>query len=201
MIDPALSSPSFSTGSPEVTPTRFPWQRSPQPAGIFRPGQTDPTPILVEGVSPGLTLAMTEEPPGGSQQPTGDILLSAELRSCAPPAVSRCRSHDPAHPATGVRHFAPGRMRNGLTARYLVVGGELDHHDPVVPTTLPTTTTEAPMSTTTTTSPDRSIPGEPVDFGPMEGDRLMVIGVSHEDSVNMRELPRYRIRCRRPDPS
>lgn len=56
-----------------------------------------------------------------------------------------------------------------------------------VPTTAATTTTE--ISTTTTTSPDRSTPGEPVDFGPMEGDRLMVIGVSHEDSLNLRDLP------------
>lgn len=51
----------------------------PQPAGIFRPGREDTTPILVEGVSPGLVLAMTLEPSGGSQEPTGEILLSAEL--------------------------------------------------------------------------------------------------------------------------
>lgn len=54
-------------------------ESGPQPAGIFRPGQTDTTPVLIEGVFPGLVLAMTQEPAGGSQQPTGEILLSAEL--------------------------------------------------------------------------------------------------------------------------
>lgn len=50
------------------------------------------------------------------------------------------------------------------------------------------TTTES-TSTTTTSSPETSLPGEPVDFGPAADDRVMVIGVSHEDFLNMREQP------------
>lgn len=51
----------------------------------------------------------------------------------------------------------------------------------------PTTTsfeTTTSLSTTTTT-----LPGEPIEFGPMEGDDVMVIGVSYNDVLNLRELP------------
>ena len=49
----------------------------PAPVGIFRPDSEQT--VLVEGIEDGLIFAMTEEPSGGSEQPTGDILLSAEL--------------------------------------------------------------------------------------------------------------------------
>lgn len=49
----------------------------PAPAGVFRP-ESQQT-LVVEGVQQGLTFAMTEEPAGGSEQPTGEILLSVEL--------------------------------------------------------------------------------------------------------------------------
>ena len=49
----------------------------PVPAGIFRPDSEDT--VLVEDLRPGLILALTEEPAGGVDQPTGDVLLSAEL--------------------------------------------------------------------------------------------------------------------------
>jgi hypothetical protein len=53
-----------------------------------------------------------------------------------------------------------------------------------------TTTTEAP-ATTTTTSPatGTTLAGEPIDFGPAEGDVLMVIGVRHDDVLNLRGGP------------
>ncbi|MEX2279744.1 MAG: SH3 domain-containing protein [Acidimicrobiia bacterium] len=54
-------------------------------------------------------------------------------------------------------------------------------------TTTPTTTTTAPPETTTTTT--TTLPGEPVDFGPQEGDELAVIGVAHDDVLNLRSAP------------
>lgn len=50
----------------------------PLPAGTFRPSQNGAA-VIFESLEPGLTIAMTEEPAGGSQAPTGDILLSTEL--------------------------------------------------------------------------------------------------------------------------
>jgi anti-sigma-K factor RskA len=47
----------------------------PHPAGLFEAGE----PILVEGVVPGQVIAVTLEPAGGSELPTGEVLLSAEL--------------------------------------------------------------------------------------------------------------------------
>lgn len=46
-------------------------------------------------------------------------------------------------------------------------------------------TTEQPPATTTPTT----IPGEVIEIGPMEGDVLMVIGVAHDDVLNLRALP------------
>lgn len=56
------------------------------------------------------------------------------------------------------------------------------------PTTVPdsTTTTGSPGTTTLT---DTTLPGEAIEFGPVAGDRLMVIGVSHDDVLNLRRLP------------
>lgn len=65
---------------------------------------------------------------------------------------------------------------------------------PMVSTTatLPATTTTA-GATTTTTSPGTTtatgLAGEPIDFGPAEGDVLMVIGVRHDDVLNLRAGP------------
>lgn len=50
-----------------------------------------------------------------------------------------------------------------------------------------TTTTET--ETTTTTPTTTTIPGEIIDFGPMAGDQLMVIGVAHDDVLNLRAAP------------
>lgn len=49
----------------------------PIPLSTFRPEGS--AIVLVEGVSPGQTLAMTIEPEGGSDEPTGDILVTGDL--------------------------------------------------------------------------------------------------------------------------
>jgi hypothetical protein len=62
---------------------------------------------------------------------------------------------------------------------------------PSTTTTAPPTTTEPPTTTTTRAapSPTTTLPGEPMDFGPRAGDVLGVIGVSHDDVLNVRLAP------------
>ncbi len=52
--------------------------------------------------------------------------------------------------------------------------------------TLPVTTTTAGVSTTESSS---GLPGDPIDFGPAEGDIVAVIGVAHDDVLNLRAAP------------
>lgn len=47
----------------------------PHPAGLFEPGEA----VIVDGVEAGKVLALTVEPLGGSDLPTGPVLLSAQL--------------------------------------------------------------------------------------------------------------------------
>lgn len=58
-------------------------------------------------------------------------------------------------------------------------------------TTTGVTTTTVPASTTTTTPATTSstLAGEPVDLGPVEGDVLGVVGVAHDDVLNVRSGP------------
>ena len=49
------------------------------------------------------------------------------------------------------------------------------------------TTTSAPATTTTPGSSE--LPGEPIDFGPAAGDTLAVVGVAHDDVLNLRAAP------------
>jgi hypothetical protein len=62
---------------------------------------------------------------------------------------------------------------------------------PSTTTTEETTTTAAPTTTAPptpgTTSGD--LPGEPIEFGPAQGDTLAVIGVAHDDVLNLRAAP------------
>lgn len=53
--------------------------------------------------------------------------------------------------------------------------------------TTATTTTSAPASTSSTGSSE--LPGEPTDFGPAAGDTLAVVGVAHDDVLNLRAAP------------
>jgi hypothetical protein len=64
-------------------------------------------------------------------------------------------------------------------------------------TTLEASSTSAPATTTTTMATTSStqaaepseMPGEPVDFGPAEGDVLGVVGVAYDDALNLRAAP------------
>jgi hypothetical protein len=49
------------------------------------------------------------------------------------------------------------------------------------------TTTTAPA--TSTTDGGSELPGEPTDFGPVAGDTLAVVGVAHDDVLNLRAAP------------
>lgn len=52
----------------------------PRPAGLFVPDDDGHTTVLVEGVAaPGLVVALTEEPAGGVESPTGEVLFTAEV--------------------------------------------------------------------------------------------------------------------------
>ncbi|MET0696852.1 MAG: SH3 domain-containing protein [Acidimicrobiia bacterium] len=61
-------------------------------------------------------------------------------------------------------------------------------------TTSMATTTSATSATTTTatgttTTRASELPGEPIDFGPAAGDTLAVVGVAHDDVLNLRAAP------------
>jgi hypothetical protein len=48
---------------------------------------------------------------------------------------------------------------------------------------------EPPVTTTTQAPTDTSLPGEAFDIGPAEGDVIAVVGVAHDDVLNVREFP------------
>jgi hypothetical protein len=64
---------------------------------------------------------------------------------------------------------------------------------PATTTTMPSTTTAAAPTTThlpeTTTAGTSDLPGEPIEFGPVAGDTLAVVGVAHDDVLNLRAAP------------
>lgn len=55
-------------------------------------------------------------------------------------------------------------------------------------TTAPTTTVE-PTTTSAVSDTTTSLPGEPIEIGPQVGDLLAVIGVAHNDVLNVRVAP------------
>lgn len=48
-------------------------------AGLFRPGADGSVRVPVEGVEPGLVVAVTEEPAGGVEVATGEVLFTADV--------------------------------------------------------------------------------------------------------------------------
>lgn len=68
-------------------------------------------------------------------------------------------------------------------------------------TTAPSTTTTTVAATTSTSAPtttsappapsttNEQLPGEPIEFGPAEGDTVGVVGVAHNDVLNLRAGP------------
>ena len=59
------------------------------------------------------------------------------------------------------------------------------------PTTTTTTTaaTTTTFSASTTTAGSGGLPGDPVEFGPAAGDTIAVVGVAHDDVLNLRAVP------------
>jgi anti-sigma-K factor RskA len=51
----------------------------PEPSGLFQPGSTETAASITTPIKKGDTVAITVEPAGGSEQPTTDPVLSAEL--------------------------------------------------------------------------------------------------------------------------
>ncbi len=64
---------------------------------------------------------------------------------------------------------------------------------PTTTTTLPPTTTTTTTTTSSTTSTSvvttTVMPGEPIVFGPVAGDKIAVVGVSFDDVLNLRAAP------------
>jgi len=52
---------------------------APEPSGLFQPGGTETAAPITTPIKKGDTIAVTVEPAGGSEQPTSDPVLSAEL--------------------------------------------------------------------------------------------------------------------------
>jgi hypothetical protein len=92
-----------------------------------------------------------------------------------------------------------------IVAAVLVAGCDGGDDDDVAtdttPSTSPATTTTAAAGATTTTAPatttsaptpstaEGDLPGEPVEFGPTAGAVLGVVGVAHDDTLNVRAAP------------
>jgi hypothetical protein len=90
------------------------------------------------------------------------------------------------------------RMRLTAVALALAVAGcggadlaDSTTSSPPVETTVTTSQTTTTRITTTTVAPDTttSLPGEPIGIGPRAGDTLAVVGVAHDDVLNVRVAP------------
>lgn len=71
-------------------------------------------------------------------------------------------------------------------------GGGGDAADSTTTTTTepkPTTATSEATTTRPETTTTTELPGKPIDFGPAEGDTVAVIGVAHDDVLNLRAAP------------
>lgn len=68
-------------------------------------------------------------------------------------------------------------------------GGGASSSDSTSTTAAPETTTTTIRPMTTTIQTTTSLPGEPIDIGPGAGDVLAVIGVAHDDVLNVRVAP------------
>ncbi len=85
------------------------------------------------------------------------------------------------------------RVSMGIAMLALVLGacgGEVAD-SPTTASTEPetTTTTSEPTTTTTGAGTTTSLPGDPMELGPRSGDVLAVVGVAHDDVLNVRSAP------------
>lgn len=80
----------------------------------------------------------------------------------------------------------------GALALVLAACGGGDGQSPTTTTSESITTTTTTVPETTTTSPETTTTapaGDPIEFGPREGDEVAVIGVAHDDVLNLRAGP------------
>jgi hypothetical protein len=87
------------------------------------------------------------------------------------------------------------RRASGVAILALVIAGcgggdlaDMTTTPPTLPETTITTTVE-PTTTTTIADTTPSLPGDPIDIGPQPGDVLAVVGVAHDDVLNVRSAP------------
>ena len=104
------------------------------------------------------------------------VLTSACVAGEAPPDTTSGAEGGPAPTTTPAATFPPETRLPETTV-----------------STAPPTTTEALAEAPSTTDPAPvttvPIPGEPSDFGPTEGAVLAVVGVDHDDMLNVRDVP------------
>lgn len=84
-----------------------------------------------------------------------------------------------------------GRIAVALTVFVAGCGGGTVADSTTTPSTRQDSTTTTVEPTTTTTAPETTttLPGEPIDIGPRAGDILAVVGVAHNDVLNVRAAP------------
>lgn len=131
------------------------------------------------GPPPEPPLIVTTPPPGATA--TDDAPTSAET----PPSTE-------ASPAEAVSAEASAVAPAGAAA-----GTTSTTTSPVEDLAEPGATETSPVSTTTTTSPtdglaeplDDDLPGDRYEYGPDAGTSLAVVGVDHDDVLNVRDVP------------
>ncbi|HKY49383.1 MAG TPA: SH3 domain-containing protein [Acidimicrobiia bacterium] len=92
-------------------------------------------------------------------------------------------------------------MRTSVT-RYLIMslvllviaacggsGADTTTTSPATSTTQASTASTTTSTAPTTTTSEDDLPGEPIDFGPAAGDEVAVVGVAHDDVLNVRAAP------------
>ena len=117
------------------------------------------------GAPPGPPLIVAMPPPAGAANPVETSPTPTEVAE--PPAT---RSPDEA-----ATEADPGTSPSSASS------------DTTPPSTSPTATT--PADDPEPPPPGEDLPGEPYEYGPDEGDSLAVVGVDHDDILNVRDVP------------
>lgn len=105
------------------------------------------------------------------------FLISACVNAEAPPETTVNVSSDPT-PSTAPTTTTPPATTSPQATP------STTSHPPT--TNVPTTSTSTTTSETVATD---SLPGEPSEFGPIQGAALVVVGVAHDDVLNVRDAP------------
>ena len=110
-------------------------------------------------------LIVTMPPPAGAANPVETSPTPAEVAE--PPATGS--------PDEAATEADPGTALPSASS------------DTTPPSTSPTATT--PADDPEAPPPAEGLPGEPYEYGPAEGDSLAVVGVDHDDVLNVRDVP------------